>query len=234
MPMSSDPAPSSMAEKQSPPTSRKRFSLATLLGMTALVALLLAHVNAVRRLEQATAELGKLRRETGYLSESASNEIAAARAPNDEPLTYRARVRIPDLVKYRVAYSSLWPSGASGPQWFAAVDVPPGESVVTVRILEDPRDQTWKITTIVRSELGTKRVATVLPMDHVRVFRGTHDAMSMGIGRETQVAQATESIRLIDERWIVGEGGLLLYGDRSPQQDQIGVYAELQPDDRPL
>ena len=42
------------------------------------------------------------------------------------------------------------------------------------------------------------------------------------------------ALRLLDERWLVGEGGLLLYGDRPPERDQIGVYAELQPDTGPL
>lgn len=77
-------------------------------------------------------------------------------------------------------------------------------------------------------------MATVLPPEHVDVFRGSHDVLSTGVGRETQSAERKQSIRLLDERWLVGEGGLLLYGDRAPENDQIGVYAELQPDLGPL
>jgi hypothetical protein len=212
----------------------RTFSLATLLAVTAFIGLGLAYSTTRARLQEATAELNRLRLETGYLAETESGQIAAVRVPSDEPLTYRLRVRVPESRNFRVAYSSLWPVGASAPEWFAAVDVPPGESLVTVQILEDPRDQQWKITTIIRSERGTKRVATVLPPPHVVVFRQSHDAVSTGVGRQTIAALASESIRLLDERWVVGEGGLLLYGDRSPEQDQIGVYAELQPDDHPL
>ena len=212
----------------------RTFSLTKLLAVTAFIGLAFGYVTTRARLQQATAELTRLRLETGYLAETESGQIAAVRVPSDEPLTYRLRVRVPDAINYRVAYSSLWPLGAMGPDWFAAVNVPPGESLVTVRILEDPRDQRWKITTIIRSERGTKRVATVLPPPHVHVFRESNDAVSTGVGRQTVSTASGESIRLLDERWIVGEGGLLLYGDRSPEQDQIGVYAELQPDDRPL
>jgi hypothetical protein len=90
------------------------------------------------------------------------------------------------------------------------------------------------MTALVQSERGTKRVATVLPEEHVRVFRGSHDAISMGVSRQTKTAAENESIRLLDERWVVGEAGLLLYGDRTPEGDQIGIYAELQPDVGPL
>ena len=77
-------------------------------------------------------------------------------------------------------------------------------------------------------------MSTVLPPEQVQIFRGSHDVLSTGVGRETQSAVATEAIRLLDERWLVGEGGLLLYGDRAPENDQIGIYAELQPDVGPL
>ena len=66
------------------------------------------------------------------------------------------------------------------------------------------------------------------------MFRESHDALSSGIGRDTQIASAGESIRLLDERWLVGESRMYLYGDRSPEVDLVGIYAELQPDDSPL
>ncbi len=143
-------------------------------------------------------------------------------------------MRVPPSPKFRVAYSSIWHQDAACPAWFAAVDLPPGESLVIVRVQEDPRDGRWKITTLVQSERGTKRVATALPEEHVRAFRGSHDAISMGVGRETTKVAQKRSIRLLDERWLVGEGGLLLYGDKTPERDQIGIYAELQPDVGPL
>jgi hypothetical protein len=77
-------------------------------------------------------------------------------------------------------------------------------------------------------------MATVLPPDHVGVFRGSHEVISQGITRETRVVPSNETIRLLEERWLVGETALLLYGDRAPDEDQIGIYAELQPDVGPL
>ena len=211
------------------------ISLREYLGLMTLLILSIGLAFLVHRLRGLEAEVTKLRAETGYLQQTAPGQIAAARAPVDQPLTYRVRVRVPTgSDKFRVAYSSIWPRQAAGPQWFGAVPLPVGESVVTIRILEDPRDKKWKIASLVASTEGNQRMATVLPPAHVEVFRGSHDVLSTGVGRETQSVERTESIRLLDERWLVGEGGLLLYGDRPPESDQIGIYAELQPDVGPL
>ena len=186
------------------------------------------------QLRIAQAELSDLRLQTGYLKPSGLGQIAAVRVESDEPLTYRLRVRVPDSPAFRIAYSTHWPGGKPTPDWYSAVDLPPGESQLMVQIQEDPRDSRWKITTMIRSPRGTKRMATALPDDHVRIFRESHDVLSTGIARETKLAAATESIRLLDERWLVGESGLLLYGNRDPEDDMIGVFVELQPDSGPL
>ena len=213
---------------------RWRFSLRSLLIALTLISLLSAWVATTLRLRTAEAELSVLRRQTGYLDPSGTGQIAAVRVPSDEPLTYRLRVRVPASSKYRVAYSTQWQQGNSSPSWYSAIDLPPGESQLIVQIQADPRDDRWKITTIIRSDRGTKRIATVLPDDHVRAFRGSYDAMSSGIGWQTEFARQDKSIRLLDERWLVGEGGLLLYGNKEPKDDIIGVFAELQPDTGPL
>ena len=214
---------------------RWRFSLREYMGLVTIVILATGLVFSIRRLRHLEVEVANMRSETGYLQETAPGQIAAARAPSDQPLTYRVRVRVPEgASKFRVAYSSLWPSRAAGPQWYGAVPMPGGESIVTIRVLEDPRDKKWKIASLVSSVEGNQRMATVLPPKHVTVFRGSHDVLSTGVGRQTQAVQQTGSIRLLDERWLVGEGALLLYGDRAPTTDQIGIYAELQPDVGPL
>ena len=229
-----DASPPRPTEQPRARNRRLRISLREILALATIAALGLAYVSARWQLVQLRAEVERLRLETGYLSETEEGQIAAVRVPSDEPLTYRLRVRVPDAPAFRVAYSSIFPHGAVSPYWFAAVEVPPGGSVVTVRIGEDPRDARWKITTLVRSDRGTKRVATALPEEHARVFRGSHEVWSTGIGRQTVAASVDQSIRLLDERWLVGGGGLLLYGDRPPDRDQVGVYAELQPADQPL
>ncbi len=212
-----------------------RWSLREYLGLVTIISLVVALVSTSMRLRRSEAELSVLRKQFGYLSETDPGQIAAARAPSDQPLTYRMRVRVPqDAGSFRVAYSSHWPRDATGPLWYGAVEVPPGDSMITVRILQDPRDERWKISAIVSAPIGTKRMATVLPREHVEIFKGSHEVLSTGVGRQTLAVAMDRPIRLLDERWLVGEAGLLLYGDRAPESDQIGVYAELQPDRGPL
>ncbi len=214
---------------------RFRLSLREYLGLVTIAMLMVGLTITAMRLQKSEAVVAELRAENGYLAETPPGQIAAARAPSDQPLTYRVRIRVPSSSsKFRVAYSSIRPKQSSEPQWYGAVPVPPGESLVTVRIMEDPRDKRWKMATIVGSPQSTKRMATVLPPEHVDVFRGSHEVVSTGVARETLAVSTTDSIRLLDERWLVGEGALLLYGDRPPENDQVGVYVELQPDIGPL
>ena len=227
-----EPESSRLVSDASP---KYRLSLREFIGLVTIAMLVVGLAVTAIRLQRSELELARMRREVGYLGETNPGQIAAARAPSDVPLTYRVRVRVPEnSTGYRVAYSSLWPRSSTAPQWFGAVPVPPGESLITVRIQEDPRDKRWKIATVVGSSRGNQRMSTVLPMDHVEAFRGSHDVISTGVGRETLALASSQKIRLLDERWLVGEGSLLLYGDRAPENDQIGIYAELQPDVGPL
>lgn len=224
-----------VTETARPVARRFRLSLREYIGLATIIMLVVGMLTTALRLRQSESELSRIRKEFGYLSTTLPGQIAAARAPSEQPLTYRLRVRIPaGQDEYRVAYSSHWPQHSSGPQWFGAVPVPPGESIITVQILEDPRDHRWKIAASVVAAMGTRRMATALPPDHVDIFRGSHEVISTGIGRETFVVASNQTIRLLDERWLVGERALLLYGDRAPDEDQVGVYAELQPDVGPL
>lgn len=211
-----------------------RISLREFLFLITIVVITIAYWSTSRKLAESEDELIRLREETGYLSPTAAGQLAAVRVPSDQPLTYRLRVRVPDRGRYRIAYSTNWEKDAVGPDWYAAIEIPSGESFLIVRIMKDPRDDRWKISTLVQSVLGTKRMATVLPQDHVAIFRGSHDVISAGVGRKTASAGQSESIRLLDEKWLVGESGLMLYGDRAPGGDQVGVFAELQPDSGPL
>ncbi|MDA8745323.1 hypothetical protein N9N28_11870 [Rubripirellula amarantea] len=216
---------------------RFQLSLREYIGLLTIAMLGMGLFASITRLRSATDELARLRAETGYLSDTEAGQIAAARAPSDQPLTYRVRIRVPTPevgsppLKYRLAYSSVWPRNSAKPAWFGAVSVPPGESLVTLRVMEDPRDDRWKISALISSESGNKRMATALPPNQVRIFRGSHDVISTGIPRgQTFAAAGDQTIRVLDERWLVGEGSLMLYGDKPPEEDQIGIYAELQPD----
>lgn len=213
---------------------RWNLSLREALGVVTIIALAAAHAVLLVRFRDAQRELETLRAETGFLPPTDLGQIAAVRIPSNEPLTYRVRVRVPAEASYRVAYSSVVPEGRAVPAWFAAVDLPPGDSVVTVRVAKDPRDERWKIATLVQSGRGNKRIATGLPEEHIAVFRGSSEIVSAGVGRSVVSGDSSASIRLLDERWLVGEGALLLYGDRPTERDQVGIYAELQPDTEPL
>jgi hypothetical protein len=214
--------------------SKHSFSLREYIGAVTIAMVVVGLIATGMRLRRADTELARLHAQLGYLSETDPGQIAAARAPSDQPLSYRVRLRVPAKLKYRVTYSSMLPKDSIDPDWYGAVPVPQGESTLTVRIHQDPRDHRWKILASIVGEQGTRRMATVLPEDQTEIFRGSHDVVATGIGTETLAAGGDDSIRLLDERWLVGEAGLLLYGDSPPEQDQIGIYAELQPDNGPL
>ncbi|MEM6979200.1 MAG: hypothetical protein AAF539_05985 [Planctomycetota bacterium] len=208
-----------------------------MLLLATILALIAGNVITVSRLRRAESELTMLRKEVGYLPAAGRNDVVAARVPTDEALTYRFRVRVPDQAAVRLAYSTWLPKQKMQPNWYSAIVVPPGESMVTIRIAEDPRDQRWKVSALVRGTqppTGTRRMGTVLPSDHVAIFRGTHDVISNGVSGRSVKADRDKSLRLLDERWIIGGQALLLYGDRPADDDLVGVFAELQPADRSL
>ncbi len=208
---------------------RPQLSLRTLLSITCFCCLALAFGINVRRMRTAEYELQQLRAEIGYLEASDTDQIAAVRVASEEPLVWQARVRIPKNKRYRVAYSAIWNAATNKPDWFAAQPVPEGESLVTVRVMKDPRDDQWRISTSIRHADGTGRIGTVLPDEISKVFRNSHSTLIGGVGKQTVLRPAIESIRLFEDRYISGTG-LLLYGDRPPPTDVIGIFAELQPD----
>ena len=59
-------------------------------------------------------------------------------------------------------------------------------------------------------------------------FRGSHDVISTGINRDTVIASVGESIRLLDDRWVIQGNGVQLDGS-APRENQVGIYAELTP-----
>lgn len=106
--------------------------------------------------------------------------------------------------------------------------------MVITQIRLDPRDDRWKIITLVHDDSGTRRMATTLSKSLAHVFRESHDVIAAGIGRLPVSVAPDRSLRLLDEQWLVGEGGQLLYGDAPAREDQPGIYVELQPDNTPL
>lgn len=208
---------------------RFQISLRSVFTGMLLCGAVIGYVLNYGRMRTAEAELQQLRREVGYLEPSGEDELAAVRVLVDEPLMWQAKIRVPATPRYRVAYSTVWHETKARPDWFAAQPLPQGESVVTIRVLKDPRDDQWKISTMVRHPRGLRRMGTALPEEISTVLRGSHDVISGGIGRQTVVLPAGQKVRLFDERYFSGTA-LLLYGDRAPETDMVGIFAELQPD----
>ncbi|MEL7265123.1 MAG: hypothetical protein AAFN70_15565 [Planctomycetota bacterium] len=211
-----------------------RFSVRSILIGVTIFGLLLANIYNLTRLNSAQIELERLRGEVGYLGDVGAGQIAAARVPSDTPLEYRFRVSVPSESAYRIAFSGVWLAGEEWPEWFAAGKVPAGESNVVVRIAPDVRDDKWKLSLLIRNGEGTKHTSVTLADSLVQVYRGSHEKITGGIGRGRRMANNGDSLRILDERWLAGEGAMMLYGDRPPPSDLIGVYAELQPDVGPL
>ncbi|MFG0264029.1 MAG: hypothetical protein ACF8AM_02620 [Rhodopirellula sp. JB055] len=210
---------------------RGRFSLGQLMLFLTVVALVLGNVVSLLRLRKAESALAALRSESGYLSPTEDDSVAAIRAPSEQPLTYVFRVRVPEGSDwdYRLAYSTWLPKGKTQPDWYSMIAVRPGESVITIRIAEDPRDERWKISTLVRDSGGVRRMGTTLPEAHTTIFRASHDVISTGVAGGMVTLPIGQSLRRLDDRWLVGTESLLLSGDKPVNTDQIGVYAELQP-----
>lgn len=209
---------------------RSRFSLKVLLLVVTLAASILGNVFSTVRLRGVTAERDRLRREVGFLEPSGPGEIAAVRVPFDEPLAWKFLVRVPEGVKYRLAYSSYWPAELAQPQWIGAQALQSGECTVLARVLSDLRDDRWKLTVVVRNESATLRGSVVLDERQTQLFRSSNDTLQFGIGRETQSVACDQRLRILDQRWIGGEGGLLLYGARPPEDPIDGIFLEIQPD----
>ena len=73
-----------------------------------MIALVLGNVVSILRLRKAESALAALRSESGYLSPTEDDSVAAIRAPSELPLNYVFRVRVPEGTQfdYRLAYST--------------------------------------------------------------------------------------------------------------------------------
>ncbi len=215
------------------PKAKLQLSIRTCLLLTLLVGLSLGYVLTFQRMRRAESELRRLRSEVGYLEPISTDQVAAIRIPSTTQLEWKARVSVPAAPAYRLAYSAIWQESTFKPDWFSAQSLPPGESTVTIQIIKDQRDDRWKMAIMVHHSGGVSRMATALPDEISSVFQGSHDVISGGVGREPVTLPAGETIHLFDERYFSGEQ-LLLYGDRAPPSDLIGIFADLQPDTGPL
>ncbi len=139
-------------------------------------------------MRRAESELQRLRNEVGYLEPVATDHIAAIRIPSTTQLEWKARVSVPESQAYRLVYSAIWREATFKPDWFSAQALPAGESTVTIQVIKDLRDDRWKLAIMVHHSGGVARMATALPDEISNVFRGSHDVISGGVGREPLTA----------------------------------------------
>ncbi len=210
---------------------RPQWTLSKVLWAILVFGLVLSNYWTAIRLQKAEGELRKLYAEVGHLDIQDHTKVAASRIPDDTPLLWQFRVYVPQNEKCRVAYSTRWFADASRPDWYSFIAVPAGESVVTTRIGSDERDGAWKISTSVRQNTNVSRSTTVLPDDQVTIFKQHRHAISSGqVGAETVQTNRQETLKLLEDKWILGESAIPLFGERPPVNDIVGVFLELQPD----
>ena len=205
-----------------------RYSLRGVFIVLTLVVLAVSHWWTSIRLFHAENEVRRLRAEVGFISEPDTSKLAAIRVPSDQPLTWKVRVRTPSLQPYQIAFGTLWPGGATAPEWHSSVVLDEGESLITLRLMEDPRDERWKIVAIVTQDGTVRRASAPLDDRQTAVFRGSHNTIRGGIQSEVALP-AGQGVRVIEDKWFTGEGGLLLFGESMPDDDIDGVFAELMP-----
>lgn len=205
---------------------KRTFSLRELLALTTVCVLVISQFWTSRQLYQAHQELRQLREEIGYISETDQSKLVAVRVHSDEPLTWKLRVRVPQDHPYGVAFATQWQAGASEPDWRSIEPLPSGESEVILRLIRDPRDNRWKIITLVRHDDNTRRVGSPLSDRQAELFQQSCDTLRGGIKGQVSVAGG-RPLRVIDEKWFSGEGGLMLFGSAAPKDNIDGVFAEL-------
>lgn len=206
----------------------RRFSLRSGLLLMAFATLVLSHLWTSAQLRETRTQLLQLRSEAGYLNLEDDDDVIAVRVPTDQVLTWRYRVHIPDDAQGRLSYSTYWPANEAEPAWYGVQTLESGESVVTVRIAEDPRDKTWKIGTIIRCGENTLRMASSLPEEHAQLFRQSHTTFSGGVGYEQWSGPPDQPVMLVDDRWPDAAGGSLLYGGTAPESALRGVFVKLE------
>lgn len=211
-----------------------RLGLGTLVLWITILGLVMANGFTIRRLRRAEAERDALRNQVGYLNVADASVLAAVQIATTEPLVWKYRVQVPARGRFRFAYGTKWPAERGRPRWISAVSMPPGESIVLVRVMQDPRDAVWKLVCLLQQGEMTLRQATPLSARQTELFRSSTDTFRVGVGQETQTASEDETLMVIDQRWLAGESGLLMYGAGPPEADVDGIFGALQADEGAL
>jgi hypothetical protein len=179
-----------------PPIARRRarFSLLTLLLVTAIVALSVTVAMLYRELGPLRAEVVRLRNEVGELHVNDPAKLHAIRVETDSELEWKWRIWLPEGATYRLR-------GEGGPvpeTGFPATGGTmylrePGEHVIRYVIRRDPRDGKWYGSLHAQNGSVGKDLQPWVEW-------GSRTSTSSGVERRTQSFHPDETVVLIRHR----------------------------------
>ena len=144
------------------------FTIATLLLLTALIAVSISHFDTLRELARVKAELTALRNDLAVLDTSDDDQIYATALPTYGPMHWRWRIQLPATGVYRLRYSFSQIPESGLPSSSIKIDqafldsrakpLPGGEPfVLSLGVFKDG-DGKWKIKTDVPGCAGTRPI----------------------------------------------------------------------------
>lgn len=123
---------------------RSRFSLLTLLLLTAIAGLGTALFVVYRDLVPLRREVVELRKKVGYLAVSDRTQLHAISVPTDNELEWKWLVFIPEGTHYRLHVEGREVPEVGYPSAGGTINLrTPGEHVIRYVIQRDPRDGRW-------------------------------------------------------------------------------------------
>lgn len=154
-----------------------RFSLATILLLLAIVALIVSHVRISRQmalreaqlsaeLEAARAEVEKLRKEVGYLDVTDKKKLHIAAAPTHLDLDWKWKIFVPEGESFHVHDLIEKSSGGSSSN---RLPLETGENLIQFVVYKGPEGG-WKKKLLVKQDRGNTSVSSDLPEDAMSWF----------------------------------------------------------------
>jgi|GEM_PF-6900970 len=190
--------------------------------------LIASHLWTSQQLAHTRRELQQLRYSTAQLDPLQRDQIGLARVPLDEPDRWQLRLWLPEGRGYELQASTLWLAGAAEPDWQPVLALPQGASLLTCSLTRTPDNRRWDLALVIRR--GSNTTGRRLPLTEGQSQRfpssGRYWVSQIESGpRYTNPAKPTA---LLLEH-LLSADGTMLYGDRPPDRDQVGVYLRLAP-----
>jgi hypothetical protein len=168
-----------------------RFSLLTLLLLTAIIALSITVAMLYRELLPLREEVTLLRNELGELRVEDVTKLHAIRAETDNELEWKWRIWLPQGARYRLRGSGGSIPEHGYPTSGGAITLrEPGEQVIRYTIRRDPRDGQW---------YGTLQAqgGSVGKDQHRWVEWSSKSSTESGVGTSTRSFRPEEQVELV-------------------------------------